>query len=386
MRRKRLLMASSNYWQSPLQVGSHHLARGFVRAGWDVGYISDPISPWHLAGGNREDLRVRYALYAADGRMDCQGHLWTYVPGAALTPNNKPLLNSEWVGRRWPQFSWPRLGGILRCHGFDEVDLLYCDSVIHLGWLQTITSRKSLYRMTDNIAGFGKTTPAVLKLEQELARWVDLVVYAARNLENYVKECAPKSMAYLPNGVNYVHFSAGDRRSPLEYMDIPRPIALYVGAMDRWFDYGLMNEAARRLPAVSFVFIGPDELAKQRLQRRPNVYLLGSRSYAALPAYMHHADVGLIPFDAEHHAELVRSIHPLKLYEYFACGLPVVAIEWEELAHLESPASLCRGADEFIGAVERAISQPPDKIELQRYASRHDWERRVETICSHLNL
>jgi len=386
MSRKRLLMASSNYWYSPLQVGSHHLARGFVRAGWDVGFISDPISPWHILGGNRGDLRIRYDIYAADGRTDCNGQLWTYVPGALLTPNNRPLLKSEWVARRWSQFSRPRLTDMLHRHGFGEVDLLYCDSVIHQGWLHMIRSRRSFYRVTDNISGFAKSTQAVLALEKVLARQVDLVVYAARSLEDYVKAFGPRRMAYLPNGVNYAHFNESTRPIPAEYADIPRPIALYVGAMDFWFDYRLMNEVVNRMPAVSFVFIGPDELAKQRLQPRANVYFLGRRSYADLPPYMHHADVGLIPFDVAHHTELVRSIHPLKLYEYFACGLPVVAVEWEELGYLNSPALLCRGTKEFMLALERTISEPPDKAELQHYASVHDWERRVETICAQLDL
>jgi glycosyltransferase involved in cell wall biosynthesis len=147
-----------------------------------------------------------------------------------------------------------------------------------------------------------------------------------------------------------------------------------------------MEAVASRMPAVSFVFIGPEELATQQMQRRSNVHFLGRRSYADLPPYLHHADVGLIPFDVEHHGTLVRSIHPLKLYEYLACGLPVVAVEWEELASLKSPALLCRGIDAFVQALEQVLSKPPDKSALQRYASLHDWERRVESICSQLDL
>ena len=386
MSRRRLLMATSNYWHSPFHVGSHQLARGFLRAGWDVGFVSDPLSPWHLFGANFADLRQRYGIYSAGGRTDCDGRLWTYVPGALVTPNNKPLLNSESVARWWSRVSWPSLIDVLRSNGFGSVDLLYCDSVVHLQWLRAIVHRKSLYRVPDNIAGFAKTTPAVLALERELAQWVDLVSYTARSLEDHVKACAPKRMAYLPNGVNYAHFASSERAVPGEYMDIPRPMVLYVGAMDRWFDFRLMNETASRLPSVSFVFIGPEELARQRLQQRPNVHILGRRSYTDLPPYMHHADVGIIPFDMERHAELVKSIHPLKLYEYLACGLPVVAIEWRELTHLKSPAVLCRGTDAFILALERVISAPPDKAELQRYASLHDWGRRVETICAYLDL
>ena len=156
--------------------------------------------------------------------------------------------------------------------------------------------------------------------------------------------------------------------------------------MDIWFDYRLMDEVAARLPDVSFVLIGPDELAKQRLRARPNLHLLGRRAYRDLPAYLHHADVGLIPFDAANHAELVRSIHPLKLYEYAACGLPIVAVEWEELTYLKSPAQLCRGAEDFVLAIERAISNRSEKTALQAYAASHDWRARVSAILAQLGV
>jgi DNA-binding response OmpR family regulator len=59
--------------------------------------------------------------------------------------------------------------------------------VVHQGWLKHIRAGKSVYRIADALSGFKKTTPAILHLEQMLARSVDLVVYAARSLEAYVK-------------------------------------------------------------------------------------------------------------------------------------------------------------------------------------------------------
>ena len=126
MRRKRLLMASANYWRSPFQVGSHHLARGFARAGWEVAFVSDPISPLHLFGGHVKDVRERYDLYRRHGATDCDGDVWTYVPGALLTPHNRPLLRTRWIGERWAALSWPPLLETLRKRGFGEVDLVYC--------------------------------------------------------------------------------------------------------------------------------------------------------------------------------------------------------------------------------------------------------------------
>lgn len=35
---KKVIMACSNYWTSPLQVGSHQIAKVFVKKGWEVAF------------------------------------------------------------------------------------------------------------------------------------------------------------------------------------------------------------------------------------------------------------------------------------------------------------------------------------------------------------
>jgi glycosyltransferase involved in cell wall biosynthesis len=385
MTRKKILMAAANHWHSPFQVGSHHLARGFVKAGWDVAFVSDPISPWHVAGGDLHQLKERYRLYAGGGEWDLDGRLWAYVPGALFTPHNKPLLRTRAISHSWAKLACPRIPHVLQGVGFSNVDLIYCDGVVPFSWLREVQHEKAIYRIADQYSAFSKFSSPMRALEQEVARWADVVVYTASTLEEHVKGLHPRNMVHLPNGVNFDHFFHQKIPAP-EYASIPKPIAVYVGAMDVWFDWELINFAVQELPDVSFVLIGPDERARTRLKSAGNLYLLGSRPYDALPGYLQHADVGLIPFDVTNYGSLVRSIHPLKLYEYLACGLPVVAIEWEELQYLKSPATLCRSREDFVLGIRQALSSPPDKSSLQRYAADKDWSRTIQKIIDIVGL
>ena len=62
--------------------------------------------------------------------------------------------------------------------------------------------------------------------------------------------------------------------------------------------------------------------------------LLGPRPYAEVPAYLQHADVGLLLLSPDP-ANAGRS--PMKLYEYAAAGLPVLARATPELQRRAEP-------------------------------------------------
>lgn len=379
-------MACANYWQSPFQVGSHHFARAFVRQGWEVGFVSDPISPVHLLGGWNSQLGERFHSYRHGGDRFHNEAVWAWVPGALVTPHNKPLLRSKWVWSNWSTLAFPPVDTTVRAHGFGHVDCVYVDSPIHRSWLDRISYRTSVYRVADNPEGFHKYAKAYDDVERELVQRVDMVVFAAKNLRERVERLRPKRMQYLPNGVEVDHFMGAARACPREYERLPRPIVVYVGAMAQWFDYDLVNRLAATLPTFSFVLIGPDDMARHRIVARSNVHLLGQRRYEELPGYLQHATVGIIPFDVVRHGPLVHSIHPLKLYEYLACGLPVVSVEWDELRSLDSPARLCASAADFVDGVVQAASETGDQEARRRYAAAHDWSRRATELRRLLGL
>jgi len=380
------LLATVNHWTSTVRVGSHHLAQGLVRGGWEVAYVSSPVSPLHGLSGGGPELEERRALHRAGGRRFLDGRLWAYVPGALLTPNNKPLLRSAWLHRRWPMFSRPAVGRVVEENGFGDVDLLYLDSALHLPWAKSIRRRRSVFRVTDNNQAFRRAAPAGRLLEDEALRAVDAVVYTADALKVRVEAAGARKHRALPNGVDFAHFADGAPAAPPEYERLPRPIAVYAGSLEEWFDYDLLAQSAAALPDVSFVLIGPEALARRRLPARPNIHVLGRKPYAQLPAFLRHADVGIIPFDVARHGALVHGVNPLKLYEYLASGLPVVATRWEALAALESPALLADGPVDFIARLRQTLAGPRRPEAFRAFARGETWERRVADLLEWLEF
>jgi glycosyltransferase involved in cell wall biosynthesis len=385
MTHTKILMTSPHRWTSPFQLGTHHLARAFLRLGWEVGLLVNPISPLHAFSAERADAVARLRIFARGGQRHEGGRLWEYVPAALATPTNRPLLRSEWVCRNWQRLTVPPLEWVLRRNGFDRVDLLYFDSPTELGLLDTVAHERSVLRIADRMDGFSAFPPAMLALEREMARRVDLVIYSARTLQPHVESLGPRRAVCVPNGVDAGHFAA-PHPAPPEYAGLARPIAVYVGAMAEWFDFDLLARAAAAMPDVSFVLIGPDGLARQRLPELPNLHILGPRPFARLPGYLQHADVGLIPFDVAGHGKLVHTVNPLKLYEYFACGIPTVAAAWDELRATGSPAHLYERPDDFPAVLRAALAAPRDRDALVAFARRADWSARATALVEHLAL
>lgn len=384
--RPKILFAAHHYWDSPNQTVAHHLARGFVKAGWTVAFVSEPITPFHVFRSRRSHLGRRLSLYRHGGRWDLEGKLWAYVPGALLSVQDVPLLGSKWLRRNWRRLTLPNVLRKASAAGFGIVDVICVESMNQSFWLDSLPHRLRVYQFADNNAGDPKYTAATADRQRELISKVDLVTYAGRGLGGRVAQMRAKKAIHLPNGVDFAHFNEGSDTPPAEYRLIPKPIAVYTGTLDFRFDFELVSFAAERLPHVSFVLIGPDRFARKQLSNRTNVHLLGSRPYAELPAYLKCADVGIIPFDVRRYPDAVNSTDPLELYEYLACGLPVVATEWDELKEIASPAALCKIPEEFVDEIRMALAREHDRDAYIQCAAQVDWSTRVSEVLKALAL
>lgn len=132
---------------------------------------------------------------------------------------------------------------------------------------------------------------------------------ASRLAEDYRLTCA-----VVGNGVDlpaYAHRSTSPAGLP------EGAFAVYVGVVQQRVDLHLLAAAAEVLPTV---VAGPVDAAVAASV--PSVMWLGPQHVDLLPGLLKRAAVGLLP----HHVDsLTTSMDPMKLQEYHAAGLPVVA-------------------------------------------------------------
>lgn len=382
--RRRVLISAIHHWNSPFQVGSHAFAREWARLGWDVAYVSAPLTPLHRCLPQDEDLRRRRANHQAGGEFDAKTGVWHYVPYALVAPDLRFPLERACVLKYWQLSAMPALMPLLQRQGFEQVDVLFLNSAFQPFWLQAMPHRHSVYRVADLNSGFGGFGRSAQGVEQSLIRQVDCVVAAAHCLHQPLVSMGAKQVAVIPNGIDPSVFTQPQPR-PQEYLMHSGPIAVYVGAFGPWFDFHLLHACATELPWLQFVLIGPLN-ADRLVARLPNIQVLGSRPQHKVAGYLQHADVGIIPFDREGHPDLVNHVHPLKLYEYCAAGLPVVSSYWDELAAFDHPARLCRDATQFQAALIELVRSTHDAQTLRQFAQSNNWQSRLQALLPMLGV
>jgi len=120
-----------------------------------------------------------------------------------------------------------------------------------------------------------------------------------------------------------------------------------------------------------------DIAACEELRRLPNVYFLGQAPVADVPRYMAACQVCLLPYKIN---ERTRNISSLKLYEYLACGKPVVSTD-VPAAHEVGDVVRVAASDGFVAAIAAALTDEPSAVAARRrVAAANTWDQRVEQI------
>jgi glycosyltransferase involved in cell wall biosynthesis len=359
-------------------VGSHHLAREFARLGHRVAHLGPPISFAHLFRIRRSDVRRRFALWSNGGEVDSDGVL-NYV-GLSPLPWRLALKLGP-TGWNLYARTLPSMRRVLKRAGIWPVDALLVDQPQFAGLESLLRPRLLVYRATD-LYGEMMNSTLIDDAEHRIARAADLLVGTSEPVLAHLRAFASAPTLLLENGVEFDRFSAATS-IPSEYRDIPAPRAVYAGALDERFDTGQI-EALAQAGGVNIVLIGPvTDGVSAALASRKNVFLLGPRNYESLPAYLQHAQVALLPLSS-HPANEGRS--PMKLFEYGAAGLPVVATSTQELSRRALPfVILARDAAGFTEGVCGLLHGPDRRAALgatARAISRnYGWRERAGMLA-----
>ncbi len=262
----------------------------------------------------------------------------------------------------------------------------FLPTALALDLIKAVEPSLVVYYCIDDIAASSPGARRIRRTEDRLFREADLVFVTSEQLRERVRRFRDQ-VDVFPFAVDFGRFEAARLSGddiPADLKAIPRPLVGYVGGLHRWVDQELVAGAARRLPAVSFVFIGPPQCDVSTLERERTVHLLGARSHDQLPGYIKGFDVGIVPYAS---SDYTANVYPTKLNEYLAMGIPVVATGLPEITRFNEAhgdiVAIADDADAFATEVQNAIQQREAAHVEKRItvARENSWDRRLEGMA-----
>lgn len=202
-----------------------------------------------------------------------------------------------------------------------------------------------------------------------------------------------ENLVFATNGVDVSHFR--DVHSDFKFnekfskvLERKKKIVGYYGAIAKWFDYDLMEYAAKQLPDVDFVLIGKiydESYSTSSIQNISNIHFIGPVPYQDLPQYANKFDLCTIPFVVN---SITNATSPLKLFEYMAMGKPILTTAMLESSKYQS-VNISHDYAEYVSKVKELLEFTPESnpeyyAVLAQDAADNTWQAKAEAILEML--
>ena len=325
-----------------------------------------------------EEVTPRYQLKDADGYPNVK-IMQTYFPASQF------YKDGEWVDserlRLLQEALQEELSGQFEC----PVQWFYDPMAVFFA--NKLNDRAVVYDCMDQLSQFKFAPPALIDRERQLLEAADVVFTGGRKLWE-AKSKANENCHFYGCGVDLNHFSkarADQTVVPHDIHFVHRPVLGFFGVVDERIDYELITRLADANPEWSIVMIGPvAKVDPNSLPNRTNVYWVGRREYATLPAYAKGFDVCIMPFALN---EATEYINPTKALEYMATGKPIVSSAVPDvISNFGDVVKIARSTEEFINLCQQAVKSS-DEAAIQRglkMATENSWESIVANLEKHV--
>jgi len=267
----------------------------------------------------------------------------------------------------------------------NKVDVVYSRNRLPLLCVLPIKSKK-FWEVHDAKKGF---------FTDFLCKRLNGIIAISNGLRDfYIREnFSQDNIIVAPDGVSISHFMISeDMVSIRRKLGLPtdKKIVLYTGQLYGWKGVQTLADAGTFLDTdTDIIFVGGS--AKHQVDFRTrnsdhNIALLPQQTYDRVPLYLKSADVLVLPNTAK---EAISNLYtsPMKLFEYMASGVPIVASKIPSICEVlndtnailveaDNPKALSEGIRKaFDHTISRKLAEQAQKDSL-----RYDWSVRAEMI------
>ncbi len=230
------------------------------------------------------------------------------------------------------------------------------------------------------------------KLEEELCVRSNLIFCSSDYLKNKLVNRYKfdiKKIKTINNGISLDNLSV-QTEIPSEIKELfvgKDKKIVYIGTISEWFDFDLVLKSLNECNGIKYLLFGPTEV---QIPKHKNLIYYGPVKHKYISNIMKMSDILIMPFKVN---ELVKSVNPVKVYEYIYSGKPSLVVNYEETKKFDRYVFLYKSYDDYIkiikGILNNKISINVSENERFNFLERSTWQYRVkemiETLSEYLN-
>jgi len=203
-----------------------------------------------------------------------------------------------------------------------------------------VMERNEILEDSLRMRGFSEVIIKSMKLVERINfRWSNKIVCVTEGIKREITKrygVPQDKLIVISNGANVEFLRPMDKRECRLKIGLAEEVFYvgFTGSFAPWHGLETLIDAARQVKeqgysAIKYLLIG-DGALKRSLEQQVKHYglqgeiqFLGWIAYEVIPYYINAFDVAVAPFTKDRND--IMGLSPLKLYEYLACGCPVIA-------------------------------------------------------------
>jgi teichuronic acid biosynthesis glycosyltransferase TuaH len=163
-----------------------------------------------------------------------------------------------------------------------------------------------------------------------------------------------------------------------EFIDL-----LYIGTISQWFNFELMLKSLNQFKNIRLILIGPTDVT---IPESESIIYIGSKKHSELHKYMENADALIMPFIVN---DLIKSVNPVKLYEYIYSGKPVITCSYSEIDQFDQFVFRYETDEQFFNLIQKLINKElmvRSEVDRLNFLQINTWQKRTDEILKILDV
>lgn len=270
--------------------------------------------------------------------------------------------------------------GSLLLRDCSQYEYIYIDYPTYIKYIPLDYNGCLIYDCIDDHAQMctkEKMREEVERTENAIIRRSNILMASSpKLLQKIKKQSGNKKVALIRNGTDLTKvYDMKQASIKTQY------IIGYIGTIAEWFDFELIEKSVEEHSELSYHLIGPCQISGKESCDR--ISYDGIVEHCSLQSHIREYDCLIMPFVVN---EIVKSVDPVKLYDYIAFGKCIISVWYEELEYFKDYVYFYTTYEEYDCLLRELVRSgfPPkySRKQQENFLLENSWKERYKLIVN----